>query len=453
MITGVYGCREYAELYIKKEQVNMETNIVELAAARESWLAFLNEKREKQHLSRREEEQIRDFIERQGYVPLCEACREGVFPHSLPVKHTINKEGSGKKRVVYTFPGDEGIFLKFIAHGLNMYEERFSDSCYAFRRQVGAREATLRLRQDRRVENSWCLKVDISNYFNSIDVARLLPKLAFLQEKNPEVHRLLMQVLQEERVLEEGQQLRESHGAMAGTPISPFLANLYLAEVDRFFEEEGVLYLRYSDDILLFAGSREELLRRQEQLYGQLAALGLSVNPDKERVTESGETFEFLGVAHCQREVDLSANTMRKIKAKIRRKSEALRRWQRRKGLEPDKAAVGLIHAMNEKFYGYGNPAGRFRGGEESMADAFTWSRWFFPLLTTDRGLKEVDAYLREYIRYAVTGRHNKGNYRISYEQLRQWGYMSLVHEYYRHKKETEKSQRGLQFCDFSSIL
>lgn len=415
----------------------MESNIIELAATRESWLAFLNEKRVKQHLSRQEEQQIQDFIDRQGYLPLCEACWEGVFPRSLPVKRTINKEGSSKKRVVYTFSGDEGIFLKFIAHGLNMYEERLPDSCYAFRSHVGAREATLRLRQDGRVENSWCLKVDVSNYFNSIDVALLLPKLAFLQERNPEVHRLLARLLLEERVLEEGQQIRESHGVMAGTPISPFLANLYLTEVDRFFEEKGVLYLRYSDDMLLFAGSREELLCRQEQLYVQLTALGLSVNQDKVSVTGPGETFEFLGVAHYRGEVDLSANTMRKIKAKIRRKSEALRRWQRRKGLDPDKAAIGLIHAMNQKFYGYGNPADDPWDGEDAMTDAFTWSRWFFPLLTTDKGLKEVDAYMQEYIRYAVTGRHNKGNYRISYEQLRQWGYMSLVHEYYRHKKET----------------
>ncbi|MDE6517662.1 MAG: hypothetical protein K2L18_07430 [Acetatifactor sp.] len=278
-------------IQVRKEQVNMETNIIELATTRESWLAFLNEKRVKQHLSRQEERQIRDFIDRQGYLPLCEACREGVFPCSLPVKRTINKEGSSKKRVVYTFSGDEGIFLKFIAHGLSMYEERLPDSCYAFRSRVGAREATLRLRRDRRVENSWCLKADISNYFNSIDVALLLPRLAILQERNPEVYRLLARLLLEERVLEEGQQIRESHGVMAGTPISPFLANLYLTEVDRFFEEKGVLYLRYSDDMLLFAGSREELLRRQEQLYGQLTALGLSVNQDKVSVTGPGEPF------------------------------------------------------------------------------------------------------------------------------------------------------------------
>lgn len=413
------------------EQMIMETNIVELAAARESWLAFLNEKKEKQHLSNKEERQIRDFIDRQGYLPLCEDCRKGVFPSGIPIKRIINKEGSNKKRVVYTFPGDEGIFLKFVAHGLNGYEDIFSDNCYAFRRRIGVREAMRRLQKDPRTGKSWCLKTDISNYFNSINVTRLLPMLTFLQEKNPEVHSLLVRLLMEERALEKNKLVREPHGAMAGTPIAPFLANLYLGSVDRFFEEGGVLYLRYSDDILLFADSREELELRQEQLYGMLTDLGLSVNPDKVTISEPGESFEFLGFACQQEMIDLSTNTIRKTKAKIRRKSDALRRWQRKKGLSPDKAAVGLIHTMNWKFYGYSDPLDE----DQDEEDTFTWSRWFFPLLTTDKGLREIDAYMREYIRYTVTGRHYKGNYRISYGQLKQWGYVSLVHEYYKYKE------------------
>lgn len=412
-------------------KANLKVNLIKLAATRESWLAFLDEKREKQHLSRQEEQEIRDFIDREGYLLLCRTCHEGCFPGQLPVRRTINKEGSRKKRVVYTFPGDEGIFLKFIAHGLTGYEDRLPDSCYAFRSSVGVKEAIGRLQEDWRTGSSWCLKVDISDYFNSIDVALLLPRLDFLRERDEEVHRLLVRLLTEERVMEKGQQVREKHGVMAGTPTAPFLANLYLAEVDRFFEERGVLYLRYSDDILLFADSREELMQRQAQLYEQLAALGLSVNPDKVSIAEPGQGFDFLGIAYRQGEIDLAANTLRKTKAKIRRKSEALRRWQRRKGVTPDKAAIALARTMNQKFYGYGDPVAR----EEDAADGFTWSRWFFPLLTTDRGLKEIDACLQEYLRYTVTGRHYKGNYRISYEQLRQWGYVSLVHEYYRQER------------------
>lgn len=409
-------------------EVNMKENLIEQAAARESWLAFLSEKREKQHLSRQEEQEIQDFIQREGYLPLCRACREGCFPSMLPVRRTINKEGSRKKRVIYTFPGDEGIFLKFIAHGLTGYEDLLPDNCYAFRSSVGVKEAIELLQEDSRAGDGWCLKVDISDYFNSIDVPLLLPKLAFLRERDEEVYRLLVRLLTREQVMEKGQQIREKHGIMAGTPTAPFLANLYLADVDRFFEEQGVLYLRYSDDILLFADSREELAQRQRQLYGQLTALKLSVNPDKVSIAGPGQGIDFLGIAYRRGEIDLSANTLRKTKAKIRRKSEALRRWQRKKGVSPDKAAIALARTMNRKFYGYGDPVAR----EEEQTDAFTWSRWFFPLLTTDRGLKEIDACLQEYLRYTVTGRHYKGNYRISYEQLRQWGYVSLVHEYYR---------------------
>lgn len=408
----------------------MEPTIIELAATWESWQAFLAYKKEKQHMGQREEQELQAFIDRAGYQAQCRACEEGRFPSQLPVKRTINKEGSRKKRVVYSFAGDEGLFLKFVAYQLARYDGLFSDSCYAFRRNVGVKEAMGRLRRDPRVERSWCLKVDISNYFNSIDVGLLLPKLEFLQEKDPQVYTLLRRMLEEERVLEEGEEIRERHGVMAGTPVSPFLANLYLAETDEFFNRRGILYLRYSDDILLFAGSREELEQIRDVLYGRLEAMGLTVNPDKVTVTGPGETFEFLGFGYQGGEIDLSVNTLHKAKARIRRKSESLRRWQRRKGLTPEKAAVGLIRAMNRKFYGCGDPVTE----EEPEEDAFTWSRWFFPLLTTDRGLKEIDAYLQEYIRYTVTGRHYKGNYRISYQQLVQWGYVSLVHEYYQHR-------------------
>lgn len=80
---------------------------------------------------------------------------------------------------------------------------------------------------------------------------------------------------------------------------------------------------------------------------------------------------------------------------------------------------------MNRKFFGYKDE------------DEFTWERWFFPNLTVTDGLKEIDHYMQQYIRYCVTGRHYKGNYRITYEQMKEWGYKNLVHSYYEwHKQE-----------------
>lgn len=424
--------------------------LLEEACLAESWREFYTYKTEHQHLSKREAAELRDFMDREAWLPLCNAWREGTFPENLPVKHVVNKASTRKKRVVYSFEGDEGIFLKHVAWQLFRFDDWFCSNCYAFRRSVGAKDAILRIRMDGRIRSQYCLKVDVSDYFNSINVGLLMEKLMFVRERDRDVYELFARILQEPRVLENGHVVTEAHGAMAGTPISPFLANVYLRDVDLYFQEKGVTYFRYSDDILIFADSRELLERYKEELIGHLQLLRLKLNPEKVKISAPGEPWDFLGFGYRDGRIDLSEHTIRKTKARIRRKAEALRRWQRKKGLEPEKAAVGLIHVMNRKFYGSPdgpedyellqteNAAGIGEAGEEGEMDGageFTWSRWFFPCLTVDTGLKEIDRYMQEYIRYAVTGRHYKGNFRIRYEDLKKWGYESLVHAYYREKK------------------
>lgn len=406
-------------------QKMMTTTILQEAAIEQNWQEFLAYKLEKQHLSAAEEREIRSFIEDKAYLPLCLKWERQQFPSEFPVKKTVNKEGTQKKRIVYSFEGAEGIFLKFIAFQLFRYDDIFSHNCYAFRRHYGVKDAINRIKKEADLSNLYCLKADISNYFNSIDVELLLTKLAFLQETDAPLYQLFERILREDRVYENGCLIREKHGAMAGTPLSPFFANIYLAEADRIFAEEGILYFRYSDDILFFADSMEELLERRDRLYKIITEQGLSVNPEKVTVSAPGEAWEFLGFCYRDGEIDLSANTIRKIKGRMKRKADALRRWQRQKGLDGEKAAIGFIRAMNRKFYG------------NEKEDEFTWNRWFFPNLTTDRGLRIVDAYMQQCIRYSVTGRHYKGNYRIRYETLKKWGYKSLVHEYYAFREKS----------------
>lgn len=398
----------------------MQNSIYALALEEKNWLDFLTYKLEKQHLSKSEELEIRDFITRKAYLPICNAWKQHSFPSDLPEKRIINKRGSLKKRIVYSFFGDENIFLKFISFQLYRFDSCFTDNCYSFRRSFGVRDAVCRLRQMPRAGQMYCLKADISNYFNSIDIPMLLNQLEFLQKEDPMLYALFHSILSEDRVIEYGKVIHEKHGAMAGMPLSPFLANLYLKDVDLYFKDKNIPYFRYSDDILLFAKTGEELVLHKDTLYRMISAHKLSINPDKVTITGPDEPFEFLGFLFDNGTIDLSDHTVSKLKAKIHRKADSLRRWQRKKGLAPEKAAIGFIHAINRKLYG---------GGDENE---FSWNRWFFPNLTTDRRLKDIDQYIQEYIRYCITGRHYKGNYRITYEMMKSWGYRSLVNEYYK---------------------
>ena len=216
---------------------------------------------------------------------------------------------------------------------------------------------------------------------------------------------------------------------MAGIPISPFFANIYMGDIDTYFYENNIEYYRYSDDIILFADTYEELISLKTILYSKINDLKLEINHEKEYITKPGEVWEFLGFSYCNGEIDLSTNSIRKMKQKIKRKSEALRRWQRKKGLPVEKAAIGFINTINNKLYGRNNSNVK----SDDFSD-FTWSRWFFPNITTTKGLKIIDDYMQEYIRYTITGRHYKGNYRIKYATLKKLGYRNLVNEYYKSK-------------------
>ena len=69
----------------------------------------------------------------------------------------------------------------------------------------------------------------------------------------------------------------------------------------------------------------------------------------------------------------------------------------------------------------------------------FTWTRFYFPVLTSSEGLREIDEYLVRYLRYLYSGRQYKGNYKITYEHLKELGYTSLVNEFYRWRNDNRK--------------
>ncbi|MBQ5917050.1 MAG: group II intron reverse transcriptase domain-containing protein [Lachnospiraceae bacterium] len=418
--------------------VGDEMSIIEKINDVAMWQQFLEHKQSNNNMSISEERAIVEFIEAEKYTYYYEQLENGDFPKSFPHKLVVNKEDSNKKRIVYSYEEEENIVLKFIAYNLYAFDDVFSKNTYAFRRGYGVKDAIWRLKGSVKFEEYYCYKADISNYFNSIDVDMLLDKLIFIKDRDIKLYELFERILKEERVYSDGQLINDNHGAMAGMPCSPFFANVYLMELDKYFEKIGVEYFRYSDDILIFAEDEKKLEEYISIFKEKIKLNKLKLNEDKIQLSKPYEPFEFLGFSYDRGVIDLSNNTKRKIKAKIKRKADALRRWQRSKKLSEDKAAIGFIKAMNKKFYGRDK-------GEDSEGD-LTWSRWFFPNITSDKTLKEIDEYMQQYIRYIITGRHYKGNYKITYEQMKEWGYVSLVNEYYKSKKRGEKN--GKTYCN-----
>lgn len=384
------------------------------------WRQFQSYKLSGGHMSREAAAALEKLICTEGYGPVVEGICRGE-PFAPPRKSEISKLHSDKKRVVYTYPEAENWVLKLLTYLLQrQYDRQFADNLYSFRPYKGVHDAVETLTRHPTIRNQWCYKADIRNYFNSVPVEQLLPLLKKTLEEEPAVYSFLEALLTNPLVEDKGQLISETKGIMAGTPISAFLANLYLAHVDRYFEDQGILYARYSDDIILFHSSKEVLDRAVAQLHRFLEEAGLCVNPDKQTYTAPGEMWTFLGISYHNGIVDVSPVSVEKLKGKMRRKTRALVRWQARKGATGPQAAKAFIRVFNRKLF------------ENTAEHQLTWARWYFPIINTTRSLQIIDSYSQSCIRYLATGKRNKGAYRFRYDEIKDLGYISLVNRYYK---------------------
>ena len=397
-------------------------SIIEQLTTQQVWDEFLAYRLVKGRLNWSEFEREDEMIEREEYVPLVDEifAASGL---SIPHKKVINKMGTGKKRVVYTYAPGEMTVLKVLTYLLYKYDDKFSPNCYAFRRGLKATDAVLKLYHTVRNKGLWAYKLDISNYFNSISVPKLLEKLSNLMSDDSELYDFFDRMLSDDRAIYDGEIIKEPRGAMAGVPTASFLANVYLMEMDQYFHENNIIYARYSDDIIVFAEDYDILMEYKSKIIQMLDAHNLEVNPSKQKVFKPGEAYDFLGFKCSDAGIDISDSAIEKMKGKIRRKTRSVLRWKQRNKISDQRAMSRLIEYFNRKFF------------DETGANSLNWSRWYFPIISLKDGMQTIDHYFQQCIRVLSTGKHNKANYKVEYDELKALGYKTLVHEFYLGKE------------------
>lgn len=373
---------------------------------------------------------LRRQIDNREYLPpLRRFLEEGYFPCAS--RKVVNKMGTERKRIVYTYSGGESLLLKMIAYHLHEYDSLFAPNLFSFRVDSGVRRAMAYLRYRPNLSKRYVYKVDIHDYFNSIDPARIVPMVRNALAEEPLLCSLITGILENPLVYQGDELIAERKGIMAGVPVSAFLANLFLSEMDWHMHRAGVMYARYADDIIVFADTAEEAARHKAYILDSLAESGLAINPKKEFESLPGEPWTFLGVTYHQGVFDVSEASAEKLKGKMRRKARRFRRLMQRgrKPLTAEEAMRSFIKVFNIKFY------------ENRNDNELTWARWFFPIITTSKTLGELDRYMVECIRYIRTGKHTKANYNLRYDTIKSYGFRSLVHEYYLGQRRRQNDE------------
>ncbi len=347
----------------------------------------------------------------------CSPAATGRFP---PREGWLNKADGRKKRIFRYGPLDELLFRTVHRLLQPTALQLASPWCRSFLPGGGARAAFAAVVADRDVGSKAALRLDVRDYFNSIDVDHLLTVLPPPLSTGV-TGALLSAALRDRRVWRDGA-LADGwpKGVMAGTPLAPLLATLYLTDFDDEAAATGVTYARYSDDILVLAPP-DELAAVECLLRIRLAERGLKVNETKTATAAPGDPWDFLGFRFADGNIRLAPLTIAKVRSRTSRVARRVLRWRERRGVERDHALWSMTRRLNRRLYGAA--AGR---------SEFSWATWFLPMLDSPDDLPAIDAHVQRELRYAATGRRTaRARAQVPYPQLAAAGYLPLVAAYW----------------------
>ena len=135
-------------------------------------------------------------------------------------------------------------------------------------------DACLKRTQEFAGKFGWFMKLDIHKFFGSVNHDILL-ELLNRRFKDPELLYLFSRIV-------ESYETTPGCGLPIGNLTSQYFANLYLGLMDHLIKDTWRIpgYVRYMDDFILFADSREELIGRLPELTEFLRGeLKLELNP------------------------------------------------------------------------------------------------------------------------------------------------------------------------------
>ncbi len=169
-----------------------------------------------------------------------------------------------------------------------IFEKKFIEDSYACRKGKGTHAGVRRCAEFTR-RFPYVLKCDLRRYFPSIDHEILLQRIG-KTIADRQVMALIRRILgthEDGHRTEWGEDLLDCHIRRHGLPIgnltSQFFANVHLDGFDHFVKQElGVKgYVRYVDDFLIFAESREQARAWGKQAREYLTDRRMEIHPDK----------------------------------------------------------------------------------------------------------------------------------------------------------------------------
>ena len=266
-------------------------------------------------------DELPDYL-KTHWLAIKASLQEGRYQPQAVRRVEIPKPGSTEKRKL----GIPCVLDRFIQQAIlqvlqRQWDQTFSDSSYGFRPGRSAHQAIAKAQSYIKAGYEYVVDIDLEKFFDQVNHDRLMSRLA-LRIADKRVLKLIRAYLRA-GILEHGLVSVPTEGTPQGGPLSPFLSNVVLDELDQELESRGHRYVRYADDCNIYVCSRragERVMRSVSKFITE--RLKLKVNEGKSAV-DMPRNRTFLGYTFTGGKLPnrrkIAAKSMQRFRAEVRR--------------------------------------------------------------------------------------------------------------------------------------
>ena len=276
-----------------------------------------------------------------------------------------------------------------------IYDIDFSENSYGFRKGKSAQQAVLQAQRNINEGYQDIIDLDLKSFFDIVNQDYLM-SLLHRKIKDRMLLKLIRRYLQSDMMLG-GISTQRAQGTPQGSPLSPLLSNIILNELDKELTRRGLRFVRYADDCSIFVKSKRSAQRVLKSITKFIEIkLHLQVNEQKTSICRPHNYFT-LGYGFVP-----TYKKGEKGKYKLRVSPKSFKRMKQRvKQITKKTTSISFTERIRK-------------------LNAFTrgWVNYYkYAHMSTK--LKELDAWVRNRLRYCIWKHWKKPNKRKrSYIQL-----------------------------------
>ena len=200
-----------------------------------------------------------------------------------------------------------------------LWEAEFSEHSYGFRANRSAHDAIRAVQGYIKAGKTWVVDIDLKNFFDEVNHDILMRRVSE-KVRDKRLLRLIGDYLRAPMQTPDRRRIKRTKGMPQGGPLSPLLANIYLDPLDKELEKRGVAFVRYADDIAIFAASERAAARILESVTDWIEKnLRVPVNREKSGSGPTDRSARLGFRLYSDGRTGVSPKALRRMEDQVRR--------------------------------------------------------------------------------------------------------------------------------------